>query len=353
MSRPARPAPTLRRLLLVLLTAAVPLACSESRDAYSTEDEVATEEAGGYSSADRVDHLEAPPPAAVPAPQAPGAVGRGAGVQDGAGADATRQASVEDLDTVAVPRMVIRTGHASVEVDSLDAAVGAARRLAEGVGGWVANVSIQTGDERLRRAEMEIRVPADRWDRLLEGLEPLGELESVQVDAQDVGEEYVDLRARQANARRLEDRLVALLERRTGDLAEVLAVERELARVREGIERTEGRMRFLRARAAVSTLRLSLHEPVPVVGDYPGSSVIGDAFRQAWRNFVGFTAGFVALLGVLVPLALLAALAVWALRAVWRRVRPSGGSRPPPPHGDAPDAPRSAPAGDRVGTPGG
>ena len=42
---------------------------------------------------------------------------------------------------------------------------------------------------------------------------------------------YVDLTARAANVERLERRLIDLLARRTGKLEDVLAVERELARV--------------------------------------------------------------------------------------------------------------------------
>jgi hypothetical protein len=121
-----------------------------------------------------------------------------------------------------------------------------------------------------------------------------------------------------ANARRLEERLIALLATRTGRLEDVLAVERELARVREEIERHEGRLRYLRTRAAVSTLTVNLHEPRPIVGEYPGANVIGNAFRQAWRNFVGFLAGFIASLGILIPVGLLA-LAGWlVLRPIWR-----------------------------------
>src|SRR5205823_10851551 len=76
---------------------------------------------------------------------------------------------------------------------------------------------------------------------------PIGKLESVNVSAEDVGEEYVDVAARMANARRLESRLIDLLAARTGKLKDVLDVEQELARVREEIERYEGRLRYLKA----------------------------------------------------------------------------------------------------------
>lgn len=207
-------------------------------------------------------------------------------------------------DTLAAS-MIIRTGQASVEIDSLARGVDAVRRLARDVGGYVANVSMRAGHEQARSATLELRIPSARFDDALAGLRALGKVERVDVSAQDVGEEYVDVSARVDNARRLEQRLVGLLATRTGKLSDVLAVERELARVRETIERYEGRLRYLRAHAAVSTLAITVHEPLPVVGERGSGSVLAEAFRDAWRNFVAFIAGFVSSLGTLVPLALL------------------------------------------------
>jgi uncharacterized protein DUF4349 len=173
------------------------------------------------------------------------------------------------------------------------------------VGGFVADASVQSGRNQLRSATLELKVPASRFDDLTEGLEPLGRLQFVNVGAEDVSEEFVDLTARVANGRRLEDRLVELLRTRTGKLQDVLSVERELARVREEIERMEGRLRFLKTSAQLSTLSVNLYEPPPIVASHPGQSVIGEAFKTAWRNFVGLLAGAIASLGVVVPVVVL------------------------------------------------
>jgi Domain of unknown function (DUF4349) len=213
--------------------------------------------------------------------------------------------------------MVIRTGNASIEVDSLDAGLGALRQLARRVGGYVANSAIQGGKEQVRTATIEIKVPAERFEDLASGLEPLGKIEFVNVTAQDVGEEFVDLAARVANGRRLEERLIDLLATRTGKLQDVLTVERELARVREEIERVEGRMRYLKNRSAISSLSVSIHEPPPLVAKNPGHSVLGEAFLRAWRNFVDVLAGAIASLGYVVPVAIV----LWTLVLVGKRLR--------------------------------
>jgi len=202
-------------------------------------------------------------------------------------------------------RLIVRTGQASIQVDSLESAMAELRRLAQRVGGFVADASVQSGRNQLRSATLQLKVPASRFDELTEGLEPLGKLQFVNVAAEDVSEEFVDLTARVANGRRLEDRLVELLRTRTGKLQDVLTVERELARVREEIERMEGRMRFLKTSAQLSTLSVNLFEPAPIVASHPGQSVIGEAFKTAWRNFVGVLAGAIASLGFVVPVVVL------------------------------------------------
>jgi hypothetical protein len=239
-----------------------------------------------------------PPPAVAPAP------------------GAALPASSAQPDAAATS-MVIRTGQAAVEVDSLEPALAAVRALAARLGGHVGNATMAAGRDQVRSATLQVRVPSDRFDALVGGLSPLGRVETVNVQAEDVGEEFVDVSARAANARRLEARLVALLERGTPRLSDVLQVERELARVREEIERMEGRLRFLRARAAMSTLEITAHEPPPLVGPSGSGHPLAHAARQAWRNFLALLAFGIASLGVLVPVAAVAAVA-WR---VGRRLR--------------------------------
>lgn len=241
----------------------------------------------------------AAPPAPTPAPEMRAAMGR----------------------QIAQPSngMLIRSGSARVEVKSLDVAITAVRALAARHNGFVANVAMQTGSEQLREATIELRLPSAQFDVALQGLQPLGKVESVNVTAEDVGEEFVDITARVTNARRLEERLIEMLRVRTGKLEEVLAVERELARVREEIERYTGRLRYLQSRVQMSTIAITVHEPVPVLAS-PGDNILLNAVLDAWRNFVRFIAGMIAASGVLVPLAIIGWL-VWRLvRRYWPRV---------------------------------
>ncbi|HEY9427832.1 MAG TPA: DUF4349 domain-containing protein [Gemmatimonadaceae bacterium] len=238
----------------------------------------------------------------------------------GATPSATFPTSSSAADSMATA-MIIRTGTASVEVDSLESGIAAVRALAASLGGYVANTSMQAGNAQIHSATLQLRIPSVRFDDALAALRPIGKLESTNVNAEDVGAEYVDVSAQVANGRRLEARLVQILATRTGKLSDVLAVERELARVRGEIDRQEGRLRYLRAHAALSTLAVTVHEPLPIVGQQGSGGVIAESFRQSWRNFVSFVAGFIAALGTLVPLLVLLGLVGYGVVRVARRTK--------------------------------
>ncbi|HEX6534654.1 MAG TPA: DUF4349 domain-containing protein [Gemmatimonadaceae bacterium] len=300
----------IRRWSFALALATLSLACNRAPERAATS--AASDTAAGVSPTAPV-----PSAASVRAP----AFRAESGEPAGTGLFSTGDIHAPDSLPAA---MIIRAGQARIQVDSLAGAVTGVRQVAARVGGYVANVTMQAGGRETHEATLEIKLPAARFDDALAGLRSIGSVETVNVTAEDVGEEYVDVSARVANARRLEERLVQLLATRTGKLADVLAVERELARVREEIERYDGRLRYLRTRAAISTLAVTVHEPLPIVGERGSGSVLAESFRQAWRNFVGFVAGFIAALGTLVPLTILiTGVALGATKGL-RRLRAQG-----------------------------
>jgi hypothetical protein len=259
-------------------------------------------------------------PASAPAPEMDFS---GKGVAGGVALGRVRQVanqSAPPSQPSAVTGMLIRTGDVSVQVDSLEAAMEAVRRLAASLGGYIGNVSIATGEHQVRSASLEMKIPAPRFDEALNGMRPLGKVQHSTTSAQDVGEEFVDVTARIANAKRLEARLVSLLATRTGKLEDVLAVERELARVRSEIERYEARVRYLATHVATSTIVATVHEKAPIVATTPGRNPITQAFVKMWRNFVLFVALGIEAMGVVIPVAAVALLG-WMTWRRWRRAR--------------------------------
>jgi predicted type IV restriction endonuclease len=126
----------------------------------------------------------------------------------------------------------------------------------------------------------------------------------VRVDSQDVTEEFYDVEARIRNKKKEEDRLLQLLDTATGKLEDVLAVERELSRVREEIERVEGRLRVLKDLTSLTTINLSVTE----VKDY----VPEEAATYATRVRRAFQSSITALVATMQGLSIAAiAAAPW------------------------------------------
>ena len=103
-------------------------------------------------------------------------------------------------------------------------------------------------------------MPVAHYQEFLEAARELGEVRTERADSQEVSKEYYDLKSRILNKKKQEERLLGLLADATGNLEEVLTVERELSRIREEIERMEGRVRVFDDLTSLTTIKLSIHE---------------------------------------------------------------------------------------------
>jgi hypothetical protein len=137
--------------------------------------------------------------------------------------------------------MIVDDGKIAATIDKvIDAA--------ESVGGHLAG---------RRDLSVTIRVPSAHFREALNKVSELGEITHQSVTAEDVSEEYHDAEVRLANMKAARARLQEFLAK-SGNMNDMLTLERELERVSMDIDRVEGRMRFLREHAAFSTLSVAL-----------------------------------------------------------------------------------------------
>ena len=253
---------------------------------------------------------------AATAPAAPPMARATASDAAGARSDVSLGTPIPSIDPTGA--MLVRHGQASIEVKTVDDAVTRMRQTAAQFGGFVANTAVRTGKDEQRSAMLQLRIPSAQFDGAVAALSQLGKVESVSVNAEDVAEEYVDLGARLANARRVEARLAEMLATRTGKLSDVLTVEQELARVRQEAERYEARMRWLDRRATLSSLDVAIHEKIPLIDSPRGRGPILEAFAEAWERMVSLVAWLIAMLGILVPLGAFLLLGAVVVRRILR-----------------------------------
>jgi Domain of unknown function (DUF4349) len=159
--------------------------------------------------------------------------------------------------SVVAQPMLIYTAEFTMAVFEVSVSVTQIEDIGREVGGFLS-----------RRDDMAItiRVPANRFDEVVKRIEKVGDVLNRNVSAQDVTEEFADLEVRLRNARAIRDRLEQLLVKAT-KVEESLQIERELGRVAGEIERIEGKMKFLRDRAAYSTITVRFQaRPVENLG---------------------------------------------------------------------------------------
>lgn len=161
-----------------------------------------------------------------------------------------------------IARQIIYTATVHLVVKDIEETRRALTQAVNQFGGYVSDsdLGVRTGSGRTGR--WVVRIPVPNYARFLDSLEGIGVPESVQQKASDVTQEFIDLTARIANQRRLEDRLAKLLEDRAGELKDAIEVERELARVRSEIEVMEGRLRYLKNQTSLSTVSIFAREEV-------------------------------------------------------------------------------------------
>lgn len=164
--------------------------------------------------------------------------------------------AAETAKTSSTRAMLEIRGHIEVDVDENDGARKLATALdahAREVGGFVEQSNLDG-----RSATLTLRVPTSDLPALRAMLGGQGVIAHETLTAKDVTDAIADIDARVRSAKTEEARLLVLLEKQTGTLADVLAVEKALADVRERVERLEAEQRAAHGRVDLATIEIAL-----------------------------------------------------------------------------------------------
>lgn len=176
------------------------------------------------------------------------------------GAAAAGQAPQAEAAPRLDARKLIFNGTLELRIEDYETAAREVAALVQSHGGYVAAQNESNLADSQRYGTWTLRVPPDRFDALMAACALLGEVRRREVRVQDVTEEFVDLEARERTKKVEEERLLELLKTASSTLEDVLAVEKEVARVREEIERIQGRLRILAQQTGYATLTLTLSQ---------------------------------------------------------------------------------------------
>lgn len=199
----------------------------------------------------------------------------------------------------------------------------------------VINSTVRSEDEAYASGNLAIRATPEWIDQFLADLEAEAEAAGGSIiqrstTAEDLTRAIIDTSSRLDAQRTLRTRLLSLLERRDGELGELLQIERELARVTSEIESVEAQLKTLRLRVSMSRLDLSYQTEVPpfsATRENPLGEAIGDFFY----NFSSAIAAVITAFAVGLPWIVLIGLFLWIwLKLIWPRLRGRKQAKPEP-----------------------
>jgi Domain of unknown function (DUF4349) len=183
-----------------------------------------------------------------------------AGDENFARAEEPQQNPIESPPAALANRKLIRNAEVELEIVSFDAAVQKITALANEERGYVATSSSEKQANGKLRGQVIVKVVPENLDNFLQKVRALGELKNQTLGTEDVTKAYFDTDARLKNARVMEQRLIEMLKTKTGKVADLLQVEKELGRVREEIEKMQGELKYWDSQVQFATVTISLAE---------------------------------------------------------------------------------------------
>jgi hypothetical protein len=189
--------------------------------------------------------------------------------------------------------MIARNVSLTIQVKDLTASRSSLETILARHRGYAAQLSVTTPQDAFRSLLASLRIPASELTSTIADLKALGRVEDESQSGEEVTQEHDDLLARLKTARETEARFQAILQQRTGSVADVLEVEESIARVRGEIESMESDQDTLEHRVAFATVQLHLSEESKTP---PGDSVsarMSKALADGYHNATGTLLGIV------------------------------------------------------------
>ena len=189
-------------------------------------------------------------------------------------------------DVVMLERKLIRSGDFTFEVENVTDTKKYIEAICNELKAYSSSESQNNLGDRIQLFQT-IRVPAKQFDNLLVKLESLAlSVENKSINTQDVTEEFIDVEARLATKKSLEERYLEILKQ-AKTVADIVSIESQIASVRADIESMEGRINYLKNQVSFSTLQVSYFQRVGTDFGFFGKAA--RALGSGWDNFLSFT----------------------------------------------------------------
>ena len=202
---------------------------------------------------------------------------------------------------------IIRNGIIQMETLNFDEAVEHILNNTNTAGGYVqtSNISGRSMEansyEESRRGEFILRIPKAKFDSFMLGIGDLGSITSQQISTEDVTTAYFDTQAHLKSLNIQEERLLELLKK-TGELKDIIVLEKELSSVRYEIESLTGNLKKWDNLIDFCTLTINLRE-VYKIKENPISfgDKIANGFIDSVKSLMDLGKGFAVIMSICLP----------------------------------------------------
>ena len=214
---------------------------------------------------------------------------------------------------------VIRQAQLGITVNSgaFDSKLTEVRTIVEVAGGYIAGTDAQVppSDSQIRTGVINFMVPAAQFDSVLDQLAKVGKLQNEHITGVEVGSQYVDLRARLANAEAQRNAMLTLLAQ-AKTISDIIAVQNQIGQITVQIEQLKGQIKYLDDNTSYSSVSVKLTEAsAPAQATSSDSWGFATALSNAEHNFVTTINYAVTALGAVGPFLVLLGLGY----LLWRR----------------------------------
>jgi hypothetical protein len=202
----------------------------------------------------------------------------------------TNSQELQDKDTkTTIEKKIIKTAEINIEVKDLKKSRVKLSKMLMKHKAYISNEKEENNSNIISNT-LIIRISSEQFDSLLNEIsDEAFNVDSKNVSLDDVTEEFIDITARLKNKKEVEKQYLELLKK-AYTVDDILNVNEHLRIIREEIESTEGRLKYLESQVSYSTINLYMYQPGQKVYRGFGYKLI-NGLEGGWKGILTFLVG--------------------------------------------------------------
>lgn len=205
-------------------------------------------------------------------------------------------------------RKIIKSAYLSVETLEFDRFINTISGKLNSLGGYIEYSNVEgtpssAKDKPLRRANFQIWVPREYYEKFIADIEEMGNLLTKQENGRDITGQYFDTEARLKSLQIQEQRLLTILEE-AEKLQDIIELEKELSRVRYEIENLTSTLTKWDNMVEYSSINLDVYE-VRELKEEPQDLTLGErvvkAFTSSLKQLADLSKDLIVFIAVVIP----------------------------------------------------